>query len=172
MRTIAASVLVIACLSACSEKAPDAAAGSSSANDASMVDAGASPAAMKKAIEEFGPAPGKWRLTMTTMGQTMPATETCYAKTNFAEMQTMQADAGITCTENSYRREGADVVGHSVCTTKDGMKMTTDSRISGDLGSAYTMDMTSKLDPPPMPSLAEQKISITAERIGDCAPGQ
>jgi hypothetical protein len=30
------------------------------------------------------------------------------------------------------------------------------------------MEITSKMDPAPMPSMAEQTMTMTAERIGDC----
>jgi hypothetical protein len=48
------------------------------------------------------------------------------------------------------------------------MTMITDTRVTGDFSSNYTMDITSKMDPPPMPNMAEQKMTMTAERIGDC----
>jgi hypothetical protein len=33
---------------------------------------------------------------------------------------------------------------------------------------SYTMDMTTKMDPAPTPAMANQKITVHAERIGDC----
>ena len=84
----------------------------------------------------------------------------------------MQQQSGVTCSEQSYRKEGDAWIGHSVCTMEAGpggpMKVTSDSRVTGDLSSKYTIEMTNKIDPPPMPSMAEQKMTISAERLGDC----
>ncbi len=133
----------------------------------------AAPAAATAAAPAIeGPAAGKWRVTMTSMGQTLPATETCYTQqVSLAEAQQMQQQAGVTCSQQSYRREGDAWVGHSVCTMDAGgspMTVTSDSRVTGDFSSKYTMEITSKMDPPPMPNMAEQKMIMTAERIGDC----
>ncbi len=116
-----------------------------------------------------GPAPGKWRITttMSAMPAAMPPIETCYAKTTFAEMQKKQQGAGVQCSEQSFNRQGDAMIGHSVCTV-NGMKTTTDMTITGDVKTAYTMDMTMKMDPPPAPGMGEQKMTIKAQRLGDC----
>jgi len=156
---------------ACGEK--PAATDGATATPAAAEPAATAPApAAATAPEMEGPAAGKWKITMTAMGQAMPPTETCYAKqTSFAEAQKMQQRAGIDCAEQSYKREGDALVGRTVCTADagDGKKMTvtTDMRVVGDFKSKYTMDMTSKVDPP-VPGVDEQKVSITAERLGDC----
>jgi len=120
-----------------------------------------------------GPAAGKWRISMTNMmGLTLPSTEVCYAEqVSLAEAEKMQQQAGVTCSEQSYRREGDAWVGHSVCNMDAGgtpMRVTTDMRVTGDFASKYTMDITSRMDPAPMPDMAETKMIMTAERIGDC----
>jgi hypothetical protein len=106
------------------------------------------------------------------MGQTMPPREECYARqVSLEEAEKMQQAAGITCSEQSYRKEGDAWIGHSVCTMSGAgtpIKITSDSHVSGDFSSKYTIEMTSKMDPPPMPSMAEQEMTITAERVGDC----
>src|SRR5690606_21809537 len=119
------------------------------------------------------PAAGKWRISMTnTMGLTLPSTEVCYAEqVSLAEAEKMQQQACVTCSEHSYRREGDAWVGLSVCNMGAGgtpMNVTTDMRVTGDFASKYTMDITSRMDPAPMPDMAETKMIMTAERIGDC----
>jgi hypothetical protein len=157
-------------LAACgpSEPAPDTASTATPAADSAAPAPAAS--ATPPAIE--GPAAGKWRMTVTAMGQAMPPTEVCYAKqVSLEEAEKMQQASGITCSEQSYRKDGDAWTGHSVCTMQGAgapIEVTQDSRVSGDFSSKYTIDLTSKMDPPPMPSMAEQKMSITAERLGDC----
>ena len=169
MRLVFATAAAALGLAACgpSEPASDTASTATPATD-STAPVAAAPAtpATPPAIE--GPAAGKWRMTVTAMGQTMPPTEQCFDKqVSLEEAERMQRASGITCSEQSYRKEGDAWIGHSVCTMQ-AMKVTQDSRVTGDFSSRYTIDMTSKMDPPPMPSMAEQKMTMTAERIGDC----
>lgn len=172
MRLIFAAAVAALATAACgpSDPAADTASTATPAADSAAPAVAAAPAAAP-AIE--GPAAGNWRMTVTAMGTTMPPTEYCYAKqVSLEEAGKMQQEAGITCSEQSYRKEADAWIGHSVCTMEAGptgpMKITTDSRVTGDFASRYTMDITSKMDPAPMPSMAEQKMSMTAERIGDC----
>jgi hypothetical protein len=171
MRLVFAAAVAALATAACgpSEPAAGAASTATPAADSAPPATAAAPAAAP--IE--GPAAGNWRMTVTAMGTTMPPTEYCYTKqVSLEEAAKMQQQAGITCSEQSYRKEADAWVGHSVCTMEAGptgpMKVTTDSRVTGDFASKYTMDITSKMDPAPMPSMAEQKMSVTAERIGDC----
>lgn len=116
-----------------------------------------------------GPKPGKWRMTTQIANMPQPVTvETCVTNTSFAEMQTSQQQAGVTCTEQSFRRDGADFVAHAACTYEGGMKATIDSRFSGDFNSRYTMESKTVMDPAPTPAARENTIKVTAERIGDC----
>jgi len=171
MRLVIAAAVAAAALAACGQPEPASDTASTAAPSADSAapaapDASATPAAIE------GPAAGKWRMTVSAMGQTMPPTEYCYAKqVSLEEAEKMQQSAGVTCTEQSYHKDGDAWVGHSVCTMSAAgtpMKVTQDSRVTGDFSSKYTIDIISKMDPPPMPSMAEQKMSITAERIGDC----
>lgn len=162
-------------LAACDSKpAADSTAptGDSTAATAAAPAAPEPAASAALAAEMEGPAAGKWRMTVSMMGASPPPNEVCYEKqVSFAEAEKMQQQAGVTCSEQSYRREGDALIGHSVCSMDAGgtpMKVTTDTRITGDFSSKYTMDMTSKMDPPPMPSMTEQKMSIVSERIGNC----
>ena len=159
MKLHIAPLVLVAALAAC---------GKSENKGGEAVGTVAAPATVAP-LEIDGPAPGKWRLTTMMHGQAMPPVEVCYDhKISFEEAQAMQKQAGVTCSENTYRRDGASVVGHSVC-MMDKTKMTTDTRITGDFSSAYTMDITSSMDPAPMPAMAHSEMQIKAERIGDCA---
>lgn len=154
-------------LAGCSPGAPATDAAGTPAADSTAAPAAEIPAAMAE-----GPAAGKWRVTTTAMGQTMPPSETCYTKqVSFEDAEKMQQQSGVTCSEQSYKREGDAFVGHSVCAMDiGGKKMTTtsDVRVTGDFNTRYTMDMTNRMDPPPMPGMEEQKMTIEMERLGDC----
>jgi hypothetical protein len=154
-------------LAACGASEP---AADGAASSAEPVESAAAAAPAAPAIE--GPAAGKWRVTVTAMGQTLPPSEQCFTQqVSLAEAEKLQQQAGVTCSEQSYRREGEAWIGHSVCTMDNAgspMTMTTETRVTGDFSSSYTMDITSRIDPPPMPNMAEQKMTMAAERIGDC----
>ena len=156
MMRLVAPILLVAALAACGKS------GSESTTSA--------PAASVPDVMVDGPAPGQWRMTTSMLGQAMPPVEICYKeRVSFAEAQEMQKQAGITCSENSYKRDGAAVVGHSVCFMEETKtKMTTDTRIIGDFNTAYTMELKSTMDPAPMPSMATTEMSVKAERLGDC----
>ena len=166
---VATTAIAVLCLAACSPSTP----ATDGATPGAPAEAAAAPApAAAPAIE--GPIAGKWRMTITAMGVSIPPQDTCYEKqVSLEEAEKMQQKAGITCSEQSFKREGAVLVGQSVCTTEIGgkpMKISTDTKVTGDFSSKYTMEMTAKMDPPPMAGMEEQKTTIVAERIGDCDP--
>lgn len=160
MRAAMSLVLVGLAAAACSKKeeAP-----------AETAAVSAQPAAPAAAPQVSGPKPGKWRMTTQIANMPQPVTvETCVTNTSFAEMQTSQQQAGVTCTEQSFRRDGADFVAHAACAYEGGMKATIDSRFSGDFNSRYTMESTTVMDPAPNPAMRENTIKVTAERLGEC----
>jgi hypothetical protein len=172
MRLVFAAAAAALGLAACgpSEPAADTASTAPAAAD-TAAPAPAPPAA--SATLPDGPAAGKWKMTITAMGQTLPPTEVCYEKqVSLEEAEKMQQQAGVSCSEQSYRKDGDAWVGHSVCTMEAGpagpIKVTTDTKVTGDFASKYAMEIASKMDPAPMPSMADQKMTITAERLGDC----
>ncbi len=164
-------VAAAALAAACSEKT-EAPAGAAEAPAAAAAPAAS---AVPAGGEPQGPAPGMWRIAVTTGGQAMPPAEICITEQmSMADGMKMQEEAGITCTDQSWGREGADVVGRSTCSMDlagTATTITSEYRVKGDMNSAYTIETTSRMDPPPMPQLAEQKTTATAERLGDCAPG-
>ena len=163
---IALSLALVAVLAAACSKKEEAATTDAATTAAAAPAAGGTEIA---AGDLEGPTPGKWKLTTTLSAAPKPVTvETCVAQTSFKDMDAAKQQAGVTCSEQSYRREGADIVGHSVCTIQGGMKVITDSRISGDFTSRYTVDAKTVMDPAPTPAMKETTMKITAERIGDC----
>ena len=162
MRIALSLALVAVLATACSKKEEAA-----KPPEAAAPAAPAAPALAAADLE--GPKPGKWKMTTNLSAAPKPVTvETCVAQTSFKDMDAAKQQAGVTCSEQSYRREGADIVGHSVCTIQGGMKVITDSRISGDFTSRYTIDAKTVMDPAPTPAMKETTMKVTAERIGDC----
>lgn len=138
------------------------------------VDAGSAPAAA--AME--GPSPGLWRITTQVPGMpagvAMPAIETCVTQQDFSDMQRgpgQEAPEGVQCSEQSFRRDGDAMVGHSVCDMPDGVRAVTDMRVTGDFSRRYSMEVKTRMTPAPAPSMAETTMTMTAERIGDCPAG-
>ena len=164
MRIALSLALVAVLAAACSKKT--AAAKTAAAATAAAPAAAATEIA---AADLEGPTPGKWKLTTELSAAPKPVTvETCVAKTSFKEMEAARQQAGVSCSEQSYRKEGADIVGHTVCAIQGGMKITTDTRISGDFTSRYTIEGKTLMDPAPTPAMKETTMKITAERLGDC----
>ena len=143
---------------------------------AAATGAGADSAPAATAME--GPRPGLWRITARVPGMpegvAMPPIETCVTRQDFSEMQRgpgQAAPEGVECSEQSFRRDGDAMVGRSVCTLPDGGRAETNTRVTGDLSSRYSMEVTTRMTPAPEPSMAETTMTMTAERIGDCPAG-
>ena len=125
-----------------------------------------------------GPKPGLWRVTTAVQGMpagmTLPSVETCIEQQDFAGMQggpDGRMPDGANCSQQSFRREGDAMVGHSVCTMSDGVRTESDIRVTGDFERRYTMEVRNRMTPAPAPSMAETTMTMTAERIGDCPAG-
>lgn len=119
------------------------------------------------------PRPGLWRVTtrMSGMpeGMAMPSVETCVKQGSLQDVQPGgQMPEGVDCSEPNFRREGNAMVGHSVCTLPKGVRTESDTRVTGDFASRYTMEVKTRTTPAPSPSRAETTMTMTAERIGDC----
>lgn len=120
-----------------------------------------------------GPTPGLWRVTtrMSGMpaGMEAPAIETCIREATFEPPKGATPQSpGMSCDQQSFRREGDAMVGHMVCTSDDGVRTVTDTRVTGDYSRNYTMEVKSTMTPAPTPSMAEVSMVMTAERLGDC----
>jgi len=137
--------------------------------------ADAAPVAAPAPGKMDAPTPGLWRIAtrMSGMpeGMATPAVETCMKQESFAEMQRGpdgQMPEGVSCSEQTFRREGDAMVGHSVCDMPNGVRAVSDTRVTGDFASRYTMEVRTRMTPAPAPSMAETTMTMTAERIGDC----
>ena len=117
-----------------------------------------------------GPAAGKWRSTVTTAGMTMPPSEICYDKQmTMEEAQAVQESAGVKCSENTFNAAAGGMTGHSVCKMGD-MTITSDTQVTGDFASAYTMQVTASMDPAPTGVPNPSVTTVKMERLGDCTP--
>jgi hypothetical protein len=151
-------------LAACGAKTEPTLDGAPSA--AAPVETAAAPAAPAGAI---GPAAGKWKVSVSAGGMEIPPNEICYAKQmSMEEAQKMQQQSGLTCTEQTFSSDGKS--GHSVCSMQ-GMTVTTDYAVTGDFSTAYTMQMTSTMDPSPSGMPSPSVTTLKMERLGDCDPG-
>jgi len=120
-----------------------------------------------------GPTPGLWRVTTRISGlpagMEAPSIETCIREAKFEPPEAMgPQSAGMDCEQQSFRREGDAMVGHAVCTSADGVRTVTDTRVTGDYTRNYTMEVKSTMTPAPTPSMAEVSMVMNAERLGDC----
>ena len=101
-------------------------------------------------------------------GMEPPAVETCIREAKFEIPRGAPESSGMACEQQSFRREGDAMVGHMACTSADGVRTITDTRVSGDFTRNYTMELKSTVTPPPSPDMAEVTMVMTAERLGDC----
>jgi len=120
-----------------------------------------------------GPTPGLWRVTTRMSGlpagMEPPAIETCIREAKFEPPAGAGPQSpGMTCDQQSFRREGDAMVSHMVCTSADGVRTVTDTRVTGDYSRNYTMEVKSTMTPAPTPSMAEVSMVMNAERLGDC----
>ena len=163
--TLFAAVAALALAACGGESGTPALAAGDSAAPAETAAAAPAPTAMAP-----GPIAGEWEVTITAMGISVPATKVCYTRAmTMQEAQEMQQGAGITCSEQTIAADGK--ASHSVCTMQ-GMTVTTDMKVTGDFSSAYTMEMTSTMDPaPPGMPAGPSTTTVAMKRLGDtCAP--
>lgn len=118
-----------------------------------------------------GPKPGKWRIS-TQMegvpgGATVPPTEVCVTEAVLEAPSAANTPAGADCTVTPYTREGDAMVASSTCTIQ-GIKTASKVRVTGDFSTRYTTEVVTTMDPAPAPGMGETKMTLTAERIGDC----
>jgi hypothetical protein len=170
-RYLAIAAIALACTACGGEKADDHESASASASGSPAVaESPAVSASVAAAIGGSGgpmqgPRPGKWRLTASSMGQTMPAMEQCIdAQTTMADAQAKTQPAGMNCSEQSFVGGASGGTGHTVCTLQ-GTTITNDFTITGDMSTAYTIDTVTKMSGG---VTQEIRSSLRAERLGDC----
>lgn len=122
-----------------------------------------------------GPKPGLWRVTTAMQGlsggASVPAQDVCI-KDSKLEPPANAQQPGADCTSQPFVRQGDAMVGSSACTLPGNMKAESTIRVTGDFNTRYVTEVTTKMDPAPTPQMAQTKVTLTAERIGDCPAGQ
>ena len=127
------------------------------------------PGSIEAALD--APRPGLWRIT-TAMegapgGATIPPQEHCVREAKLEPPASAQ-QPGADCTTQAFARQGDAMVAATSCALPGNMKMDSTIRVTGDFSSRYVTEVTTKLTPPPTPQMAQTKVTMTAERIGDC----
>jgi hypothetical protein len=121
------------------------------------------------------PKPGLWRVStaMEDMpgGASVPAQDVCIKDAKLEAPASAQ-QPGADCTTQPFARQGDAMVATSSCTLPGNMKADSTIRVTGDFNSRYVTEVTTKMDPAPTPQMAQTKVTMTAERIGDCPAGQ
>ncbi|GAA0652139.1 DUF3617 domain-containing protein [Brevundimonas lenta] len=119
-----------------------------------------------------GPTPGLWRVTTSIAGMpasvTPPAMETCITESKFESQGPAPETPGMTCEHPTFRRDGDAVLGRSVCTSTEGVRMESDYRLTGDFTRRYTMEVKTTTTPAPTPAMASTTMTMNLERLGDC----
>lgn len=117
------------------------------------------------------PRPGLWRVTTSMEGMpgalAIPPQDICVTEARL-EVPAGPVEAGADCTTQPFTRQGDAMTTTSTCTLPGNVKADTAIRISGDFNSRYTTVVTTRLDPPPMPQMTQTKMTLNAERLGEC----
>lgn len=163
----AAALMLAACSGETKAPAVDPAASPETAAAPAAPEAPAAPAMSADALTPdamAGPIAGKWRTTIIAAGISLPPQEKCFDhQISFAEAQGEQQAAGMTCSEHTVTPTSDGLMDHSIC-TKDGLTYTTDTKMTGDFNSAYTLESSVTIAGSPAPAVT----TIKMERLGDC----
>jgi hypothetical protein len=155
-----ACVAVLAGTSACNSREDGAAEPAASNTQAALVN---SPIK--------GPKPGKWQVTTsieTPMGSTtLPPSEICITKEELEYPQGVTDVEGGECSVSPLSRQGDAIVGTSVCQV-GGTRASSELRMTGDFNQRYTTEVVTRMDPPPTPQMTQTRMSLVAQRLGDC----
>ncbi len=123
-------------------------------------------------VHMAAPQPGLWQQTIS--GAAIPAPMTvkmCIGPAVEGENTFTTPQTGATCSENTVRSTAAGAEFHSVCTTQ-GMTVTSDGKVTGDMRSSYKVDITTKTTGANIPAqMADMQMTIDATRLGDCPAG-
>jgi len=119
---------------------------------------------------------GLWEVTINHEGKNTPA-QTMQQCTDAETDKLMNAFGGALsadmCTKQEVRKVGATLVIDAVCQVGS-MKSTSQSVVSGDFTSNYTVKVTSKIEglPAGAQGAAGGTTTIQARWVGPCKPGQ
>lgn len=168
MRVLTVSSLALAAvlmLGACSNDAETSAAGTSAA-----------PASTQAAADLEHPRPGLWEQRMSNGSSAAFAAKFCIGEPEpgdnpFATGATGSEDGD--CTVDELRRTADGLHFRSVCRTSEGGTLSSEGQVTGDLKTAYRVDVSIKLDGAPVaPGMpTESRVVVEARRLGDCPAG-
>jgi len=168
MRSVMIGGVAVACLLGLS------ACGNNNSKTEASTDEGATnvPGSVEAALD--APRPGLWRVTTAMAGApggaTIPPQEICVTEAKLEPPANTQ-QPGADCTTQAFARQGDAMVAATSCTLPGSMKADSTIRVTGDFNSRYVTEVTTKLTPAPTPQMAETRMTMTAERIGDCPAG-
>jgi hypothetical protein len=106
----------------------------------------------------------QWREQVDGKGGEIPGHKCHPERTLWDAMQV--GAAGAKACERTIEKKGAGFVAHYLCKTRQ-TTTTIEATISGDFKTSYRLESVQKFDPP-VGSVHEQKITVQAERRGDC----
>ena len=121
------------------------------------------------------PKPGLWRVSTAMEGMpggaAMAPQDVCIKEAKLEAPANAQ-QPGADCTTQPFARQGDAMVATSTCALPGNMKADSTIRVTGDFNSRYVTEVTTRMDPAPTPQMAQTKVTMTAERIGDCPASQ
>src|SRR5690606_3306225 len=168
MRSAIMGGVAVACLlglSACENNTKTEAAAADGAETAST----AAPATLD------APKPGLWRVSTAMEGMpggaAMAPQDVCIKEVKLEAPANAQ-QPGADCTTQPFARQGDAMVATSTCALPGNMKADSTIRVTGDFNSRYVTEVTTRMEPAPTPQMAQTKVTMTAERIGDCPASQ
>ncbi|ANF55702.1 hypothetical protein DA69_13770 [Brevundimonas naejangsanensis] len=169
MRSAIMGGVAVACLlglSACGNNTKTEAPAADGAETASTA---AAPAMLD------APKPGLWRVSTAMEGMpggaAMAPQDVCIKEAKLEAPANAQ-QPGADCTTQPFARQGDAMVATSTCALPGNMKADSTIRVTGDFNSRYVTEVTTRMDPAPTPQMAQTKVTMTAERIGDCPASQ
>lgn len=103
-------------------------------------------------------------------GETMPPMSTCVDQATDDAMRALAGNMqSSNCRQTSVKREGNRIISESVCNM--GTTTATNRTVaSGDFETAYTVESTSKYEPP-LAGKSEGRVKMDARWVGPCKPG-
>lgn len=118
------------------------------------------------------PQPGLWEQTVSSASMPQPTTiKMCIGETAPGSNPFNAPQQGVTCSENTVKSVPGGAEFHAVCNAQ-GMTVTSDGKVSGDMRTAYKVDITTKTTGPNVPAaIADMKMTMDAKRLGDCPAG-
>lgn len=115
--------------------------------------------------------PGWWELNLTIEGPTpQPLRQTVHMCTDAAVDQ-VQTPFGIhtgkTCPPIQVSRTAEGWTFSETCVLGQ-TTVSAEGRARGDFSSSYHVDLTTRMNPPPVPQAAEIRMAMDAKRLGEC----